>query len=782
MNSKQAQETNYKDNFNIVEYAIGNVYKRHNFRQIDSPIMQLLRSELYRSHFIFTGNVEEYYKTHNKDGKPTLEGFDGDLWLDEMVIDIDNDDLSIALEDTKKFIQSLESNYELDLSAIRINFSGSKGFHVRFPSQLFDGFEPSGDLHETIRNIALKLSDGILTIDSSIYGKTRFVRVVNTYNSKSGLYAIPLTFSELLNKSIEEIKGLATNPREFDFVDPEEYGTNEALVNLKSECIVKNDVKPTKAKPKDLLLPKKEGERHETMARLVGKLIHAKWDDEDIRAVVRNWNQQNQPPKEEKLLEKELSNLLNRYKNITGDFWMVKRSYGGLRPSINARKYVEFLNTKGFGKIFFGKSYLFVQIENKLAKQQSPQEIKDYIISYLKSSILDKDIQDIVLEYLLDKVNKYFSERLLEAVDTQIMDMSVDTRKKSFLFYKNGIVVVKWNDEVEIVEYAKLEKPIWDTQIKGREFLPIKIKRSRSEYETLLWNIVRGNEDRMLSVCSAIGYLLHRYKNKNETKAIILMDEKVSDTPAGRTGKSLFGKALSYMKESQRIDGKNFKFRDTFTFQEVGIKTEILEFNDVSKDFNFERLFSILTDDMTIEYKAEKPFTIKFENSPKILLSTNYTIKGEGDSFKDRMFEVEFSDHYNAKNKPIDEFGHLFFDDWDENEWNRFDNFMVECLQLYMEEGLIEYNRINVGEKKLLLETSPEFLEFMNGSFVVSREYDKEILYDQFRSHLGYDNDIFGKCPVKKNTFTKFLKTYSIHRQMQYMERDSNCRQYIRMI
>ncbi len=252
------------------------------------------------------------------------------------------------------------------------------------------------------------------------------------------------------------------------------------------------------------------------------------------------------------------------------------------------------------------------------------------------------------------------------------------------------------------------------------------------------------------------------------------MDERVSEVPVGRTGKSLVGKAISYLRDSARIDGKNFAFGDRFTFQQVNPTTEIVEFNDVNQKFDFEKLFSVLTDDMTVEYKNKRPFPLPFEKSPKIMVSTNYSIRGTGDSFSDRMFEIEFSDYYNAKRKPIDEFGHLFFDGWDEEEWNRFDNFMVECLQLYLDEGLIDYKKVNVDEKKLLLETSSEFLAFMKYSFVVSHEYEKDDLYNKFATYLGYENDIFGKCPVKKNTFTKYLKTFADYRQLKYLERSSN--------
>lgn len=64
---------------------------------------------------------------------------------------------------------------------------------------------------------------------------------------------------------------------------------------------------------------------------------------------------------------------------------------------------------------------------------------------------------------------------------------------------------------------------------------------------------------------------------------------------------------------------------------------------------------------MNLEYKRKTTFSIPFESSAKLLISANYTTKVNGGSYKDRMFELEFSDHYNEFHKPIDEFGLWLF-------------------------------------------------------------------------------------------------------------------------
>ena len=278
------QETNYNSRFNVVEYAIGNVGNRHIFKTTDDEMQAASGKELYRSHYIFTDEIIEYLKIHrNEKGDSTLAGFDGELTIDELVIDIDDEDLANALENTRKFLRILESNFDLDLKSLRINFSGSKGFHVRFPSHLFGGFVPSIDLHKVGKDIALKLSEGILIIDTSVYDKTRLMRVVNSCNAKSGLYAIPLTSTELFQLSIDEIKALAVKPRSFTYTDPNEFEPVESLVTLKDEsCEIDSSEERKKIKIEEAFEPKEPGERHDTLAVLVGKLIDARISDEDI--------------------------------------------------------------------------------------------------------------------------------------------------------------------------------------------------------------------------------------------------------------------------------------------------------------------------------------------------------------------------------------------------------------------------------------------------------------------------------------------------------------------
>lgn len=190
---------------------------------------------------------------------------------------------------------------------------------------------------------------------------------------------------------------------------------------------------------------------------------------------------------------------------------------------------------------------------------------------------------------------------------------------------------------------------------------------------------------------------MHGYTDPTRTKAIIFTDEKLSDKAFGRSGKGLVANAAKQMKNVLRIDGKNFRFDKSFPFQSVNPDTQIMFFDDVNKKFGFEKLFSIITEGITIEKKNE--YSIPYERSPKILITTNQSITGSDDSSKARQFVVEFSDFYTANHFPIQDFEKMFFDEWDKNEWCVFDNYMIECCQYYLKNGLKEYDYVNLTKK-----------------------------------------------------------------------------------
>lgn len=469
-----------------------------------------------------------------------------------------------------------------------------------------------------------------------------------------------------------------------------------------------------------------------------------------------------------------------------GLFWRIEfDEYNEPVLKVSMKDYVDFIIKELFAKHYLGKGYIFINYKNNLVQEFSMPQIKDHILRLIDElDEKENPHKREILEHLYRSVGTYFNEGLIECIPPKKITFKRDEPEKAFVYFKNGFVTLQKCKTMEFRGYEELAHPIWKDSIIQRGFKPREENSKRSEFEQFIKNVSGNNSQRFQSLCSAMGYLMHDYKDKANTKAVILCDEKISDSTSanGRTGKSLVGKALSYMKNSLRIDARNFTFDSQFAFQLVKLDTKLMDFNDAEGKFDFEKLFSVITDDMTVEYKKTQSFTIPFEESPKIMISTNYTIKGTGSSYRDRMFEIEFADYYSDSRKPIDEFHHRFFDDWDEEEWMRFDNFMLECLQLYLDKGLIKSQEINLSKRKLIDATSVDFVEFAESSIEINKEYDLNTLFEGFKKHIGFEFDTWDKCSIKQNTFTKWLKVYAEFSAGQFNKRPSDGKQKVKII
>jgi len=127
-------------------------------------------------------------------------------------MDFDSDTLEESQHDAVKTLDSLEKHYGVDLEALSVGFSGSKGFFIIIPHECFlkEPIEQAEDVYKMLGEF-FKL--GAQTLDTSIYIKRRMWRLTNSIHQKSGLFRIELRPHELRELCIEEIKKKAAAPR-----------------------------------------------------------------------------------------------------------------------------------------------------------------------------------------------------------------------------------------------------------------------------------------------------------------------------------------------------------------------------------------------------------------------------------------------------------------------------------------------------------------------------------------------------------------------------------------
>lgn len=435
------------------------------------------------------------------------------------------------------------------------------------------------------------------------------------------------------------------------------------------------------------------------------------------------------------------------------DFWYFEEDKKGKKKTkIDPLKYKFFLEINGFKKFFPSDSQkpTWVKIESNKVSETSIERIKDFVLSFLLENNHLK-VWGYCVNYQV-----LFSENFLLFLETIDLMMLKDTRKKSYIAYQNGILEVT-KDGSKLVDYIDVDGYIWKSQIIKREFKSL--DKFDNEYKNFIKNISNNKPN---SIESVLGYLLSGYKNKMNNKAIILNDEVISENPEGGTGKGLFIQGLRQIRMVSILDGKTFDDKKSFPYQTVSQDTQILVFDDVKKNWDFESKFSIVTEGITLERKNKDAIKLSVEESPKMVVSTNYAIKGAGNSHERRRHEVEISQYYGRHLTPYEEFKKQLFDDWTDAEFMKFDNYMVYCLSKYLKNGLIEQDAKNINMRKFIAETNMEFYEW-------SKEEEGNIITDGKRLYKGelfasfisdYPDYGSGKYKMSQKSFKKYLDKY----------------------
>jgi len=423
----------------------------------------------------------------------------------------------------------------------------------------------------------------------------------------------------------------------------------------------------------------------------------------------------------------------------------------------------QFLEDHGFYKFCpeGSKNYVFVKVTNNLIDHTTEKEMKDYVLDHLL------ELDDVmVYNYFADNT-RFFKDEFLSMLSTIDILFIEDTKDTSYLYYKNCAVQVT-KDEVKPIDYLDLGGYVWKDHVIDRNFIMCDVTDACS-YQKFILNICGGDAGRVESMESTIGFLLHGYKNLSFCPAVILNDEVISDNPEGGTGKGLFMNALSRMKKVVTIDGKSFTFERSFAYQLVSADTQILVFDDVKKYFDFERLFSVVTEGLTLEKKNKDAIKIPFSKSPKIAITTNYAIKGSGNSFARRKWELELHQYYSKAFTPLDEFGKLMFGDWNDDDWCEFDNYMIKCLSNYLNTGLVKSKFVNLKIRQLSAETAHDFIEWCglvegqpkNNTLEPEIRLYKNDLYNDFVNEYP-DYGPKSKMTISRTKFYKWLVSYGM--------------------
>ncbi|WP_321370488.1 hypothetical protein [uncultured Draconibacterium sp.] len=406
-----------------------------------------------------------------------------------------------------------------------------------------------------------------------------------------------------------------------------------------------------------------------------------------------------------------------------------------------------------------------------------------YLIEIAKNHIVEMTEESGESGPILDSFHRstsLFGDKNLKLLPILRLDFISDDKDTGYFFFRNGVVKAT-AEEITIDSYDEYDEYVWESSIVDLDFTFIDDAEliHNDTFLSFMTDLTKvedeeKSEKRFISLSTAVGYLLHRFKDGTSTKAIILMDVYVNGMPNGGSGKTLLMTAVGKIRNLAIIDGKKYDQKEWFGLSSVELDTGVVLFDDVKQEFNFELIFPLMSTGLFRRRKYENHVFIPHEKAPKIAITTNYAINGSSNSFKRRMFEFEVSTTYSADYTPRDKYGKNFFDDWSNEEWNYFYNTMIKCLQLFLSDGLIESEPINIRLTKLVNTTCEEFFEFANHKIVLNNQLNKKELYLDF---VG-DYPEF-KTQLRQRTFTNWLRSWGEFKKLKVTEGHTGSVRYV---
>jgi hypothetical protein len=451
-------------------------------------------------------------------------------------------------------------------------------------------------------------------------------------------------------------------------------------------------------------------------------------------------------------------------KNETGDFWQFTPQ-GAVK--LDYTKFYALLSGWGFArwKGAGASKPVYIQTAGKIVREVTPGDMGAAVFDYLHRENAPAEVENQFRKQGPAMLSDAYLTVNLSAREIEPLR---DTPNVKYLPFLNGLAAMETpegedddDDEppsggrIKLIPYTDAPGFIWETHVIPRAFDEdtnfVFGALQQCEFYRFL-QCIAGEADkaphepspRTEYVVRVFGYLCDSYKNPARPWGVILSEETTDENKGGGTGKSLFMSGVHHAAAVCTIPGKEYNPENRFCFARVDDATRVLFIDDAAQRFKFETLNNAITEGLRFERKGRDERFLPFVVSPKIAVSTNYTVEIDAEHAGRRARVFEFAPYFGRHRTPAQTFGHLLFSEWDEHEFNRFYNFVFFAVWQYRRhpDGL----EVNPPSEAGIIKAArqqyrPEFVEWIQS---VKSEYaghpepiTRETLYARFLSDTG---------------------------------------------
>lgn len=332
---------------------------------------------------------------------------------------------------------------------------------------------------------------------------------------------------------------------------------------------------------------------------------------------------------------------------------------------------------------------------------------------------------------------------------------------------------------VELAQFDELDR--YEVKINDPDFIFVRFLKDVShlywqkelELKQELTEQEKKEQDLMLAnLIFVIGYQASEYKNPARPWISFMQDMLISKVgkSAGRSGKGLVAQSWQYVRPTYYIEGRRSDITKKTDFIYDGFTRyhnnlfvdDFYEYGDI----NF--FYTQASGPRKVNSKFISPETLSYEDSGKLHIDSNFELPNIDNSTLARILNCGVSDYYHESTKynhyketrsPFVKFGRRLYDDFTEEEWIKFHNFIAYCIQLQMRFFKIQPPMGNLEKRQLLREMTKglgkeeDFFIWAGHYFVLPPEDHKPGEY------APADQGYFNRFVIKDNAYKNFIES-----------------------
>jgi hypothetical protein len=338
--------------------------------------------------------------------------------------------------------------------------------------------------------------------------------------------------------------------------------------------------------------------------------------------------------------------------------------------------------------------------------------------------IKHEELENHVLGYL--EVNNQVISHLIPRSCTLLRDPLVTVEPAGeYGKLMDAMKEAKTDGEREVLNVQMTNIPEWqryELKVHDENFIFIRFLkdiagihwRKREERKEELTAQEKAEEDLcFINLMYIMGYMCSQYKDRGRPWMVFLQDMLISDIGKsnGRSGKSLFTRGMGFVRPLFYIEGRRQDIhQDQFLYDGFTRFHNIIEVDDLHEFANIDFFYTQITGKRRVNSKNLSPEILEYDDSGKMLVSLNFELRDTSSSTLARLLFGGVSDYYHERTKyndyketrsPLDKYGRRLFDDFTDEEWNKFYNFVAYCIQLHKRFGKINPPMENLEKRQL---------------------------------------------------------------------------------